>query len=131
MSSAPNQQPSGLSGNVVVIAIALMFICVVGAATTMVMAVEDGARVESLIVIMLGALGTIVTAVAGLYVSIATKRQVDFLANGGTDAKVRAGIADMIDGRYLRDDVHEQLALDRAVRAREVVPVDPGKPATS
>lgn len=124
MSSAPQ---SGPSGNVLVVTIAGMFICVIAAATLLSVAVEDGARVESLIVIMLASLTTTIAAVAGLYVSVGTKRQVDFLANGGTDSKIRAGIADMVHPEFLRDDVSDQLAVDRAVRDRQTppVPLDP------
>lgn len=42
---------------------------------------------------------------------------VDYLANGGTDAKIRAGIADVVKEDFIKDDVGEQLDADRATRA--------------
>lgn len=44
-------------------------------------------------------------------------RKVDYLANGGMDAKVRAGVADVVKPTLLNDDAAEQITADRATRA--------------
>lgn len=113
--SSTTPQPSG---NVLVIAIAAMFVCVIVSATLLVMAVEDGARVESMVVIMLSALTTTIAALATLAQVNAVRKQVDFLANGGTDSKVRAAVADVLRHDLIREDAAEQLAVDRVVRER-------------
>lgn len=60
--------------------------------------------------------GAMVASIIGLAKGAETARTVDELANGKMDAKIRAGIGDMIDPRYLRDDVAAQLEADRARR---------------
>lgn len=120
MSPVPPPRSSSPSGNVLVLAIAGMFVVVVASITFMVIAVEDGARVESMIGLMLAALTPTIATLVTLAQVRNMGQQVDFLANGGTDAKVRAAVADVIDPAVLRDDVHDQLAVDRAVRDRQV-----------
>lgn len=83
---------------------------------------------ETDLVKLLGAVGTglaLVIAQVANYVKTgrvesrvaAQGAQVEYLTNGGTDAKVRAGLADIIDPRFLKPDVGEQLEADRAHRA--------------
>lgn len=125
MSPVPPPHQSGPSDNVMILAVVMIFASVVASITTMAVAVEDGARLESLATQLLAA----VPATLGVLVLLAklhgVGRQVDFLANGGTDAKVRAAIGDVVDPALLRDDAHDQIAVDRAVRDRQALPSTP------
>lgn len=125
MSPVPPPVQSGPSTNVIILAVMAMFVCVVGSITLMAIAVEDGARLESLVGQLLAALTPTIATVALLAKVHGVGRQVDFLANGGTDAKVRAAVADVIDPDLLRDDAHDQIAVDRAVRDRQALPSTP------
>lgn len=40
------------------------------------------------------------------------ENKVDYMVNGGTDAKIRAGIADVVKPEFLRDDAADQLEAD-------------------
>jgi hypothetical protein len=75
---------------------------------------------ETDLVKLLGAIGTGAALVAAQIAQYLKTRQmgksVEYLANGGTDAKVRAGVADVIDPRYLKAGVKDQLEADRAHR---------------
>lgn len=122
MSPVPPPQQSGPSTNVIVAAVAAMFVCVVASITLMAVAVDDGARVESLVGQLLAALTPTIATIALLAKVHGMGRQVDFLANGGTDAKVRAAVADVLDPDLLREDAHDQIAVDRAVRDRQALP---------
>lgn len=125
MSPIPPPNQSGPSTNVIVLAVLAMFVCVVGSITLMAIAVEDGARLESLVGQLLATLTPTIATVALLAKVHGVGRQVDFLANGGTDAKVRAAVADVIDPDLLREDAHDQIAVDRAVRDRQALPHTP------
>ncbi len=124
MSPVPPRQ-TGVSSNVMIIAVMAMFVCVVGSITLMAIAVEDGERLESLVGQLLASLPPTLGVLVLLSKVHGMGQQVDFLANGGTDAKVRAAVADVIDPDLLRDDAHDQLAVDRAVRDRQALPNTP------
>lgn len=71
---------------------------------------------------LLGAIGTGLALVAGQAVQIAkqrsTDRKVDYLANGGTDAKTRAGVADVVRPEFLKPEyLADQLEADQEHRA--------------
>lgn len=79
------------------------------------------------VVPILTALGIAAAGVAGQVLNYIKSRsiehgqqvintKVDYLANGGTDAKVRAGIADVVRPEFLRDDSGDQIAADRVHR---------------
>lgn len=114
------------SSNALVIGIAGCFVAVVTACTAIYIANPAGENITSVLTILLGSLGSTIAVLATLAkVGDVDKRvgdvdrKVDFLANGGTDAKIRAGIADVVKDEFLKDEegTAEQLEADRAHRA--------------
>lgn len=67
---------------------------------------------------VIGLAGVVVTQLVSTRKAEETNRQVRYLANGGTDAKIRAGIADVIKPELLKDEdgTAAQLEADRAHR---------------
>lgn len=105
-----------VSGTALIWAIAAMFIAVVGAVCVIAVAVPDSQNPAGLIGLLLGAFATLVVNIGVLFQLSQVKRNVDYLANGGTDSKVRAAIADVVDDQFLRDDAEPQLTEDRLHR---------------
>lgn len=69
------------------------------------------------VIALLGTLGPLAKKVEATKDRMeAVDEKVDYLANGGTDAKVRAGIADVVKDEFLKDDAEDQLQADRAHR---------------
>ncbi|UUW92664.1 hypothetical protein [Pimelobacter simplex] len=111
--------------NAVVLAIAAGFVTIVAAAAV-VFVVEPDAATEFVTPLLTFA-GTTFAVIAGL-ASVGRKQdeqrrqlddvssKVEYLANGGTDAKVRAGVADVIRSELLDPKAAEQIAADRAHR---------------
>lgn len=118
--------------NAVVLAIAAGFVTIVAAATVVFLA--DSAAAAGFVTPLLTFAGTTFAVVAGL-ASVGRKQdeqrrqlddvssKVEYLANGGTDAKVRAGVADVIRSELLDPKAAEQLAADRAHREAGPGPV--------
>lgn len=94
------------------------FVTVVLASVTVVVLVPDQSAV-ALTTALLGSLTSTIAVLAALAKVSAVDEKVEYLANGGTDAKIRAGIADVVKPELLRADADtdELLAADRAHRA--------------
>lgn len=105
-----------VSGTALILAIAAMFIAVTAAVTIIAVAVPESQNPAGLVGLLLGAFATLVVNVGVLFQLGQVKRNVDYLANGGTDSKIRAAIADVVDARYIRDDAQPQLTEDRLHR---------------
>lgn len=123
------------TNNAVIGAIVACFVTIV-VCSTVVFAVDHEAA-GGFLTPLLGFAGTTIALVAGL-TTINRKqaeqqaqldevqRTANYLANGGTDAKVRAGLADALKPELLKDDpeTKAQLEADRAYRD-----AGPGGPA--
>lgn len=60
--------------------------------------------------------GTMVTGIVGLVLTEQVRGTVDELANGKMDAKIRAGVADVLPDHMVDPKVRPQVARDRATR---------------
>jgi hypothetical protein len=96
--------------------IVLIFVCTLLAATVIYIAVPDR---ESTVPLIL-ALIALPTTVAGTLLTLTkvnqTNSQVEQLTNGLMDAKVRAGVADVLPEHLLDPQARDQIAIDRATR---------------
>lgn len=107
----------------IVVALAVCFIVInIGTVVAFI------AHPEADVVALMAPLLTNFVTLAGIVVAIVngnktaqqlerTDEKVDYLANGGTDAKIRAGIADVLRPDLLKPDATEQLTADRVHRA--------------
>lgn len=139
----PGEQPAAGAG-VMIAAMICGTIVVLGVVGGLVALVKTTGESGTDVVPIITALGIGAAAVAGQVVNYLKSRtieqgqraidaKVDYLANGGTDAKLRAGVADVVRPEFLRDDVSDQLAADRVHRANgpsthtspPAVPVEP------
>jgi hypothetical protein len=114
--SAPK---TGVSGTAVVIGVVVAFCVVVTAVVVLLIAAPADRDVSTTIPALLAAVGTLGTSLLALLGIRSIDQKVDYLANGGTDAKIRAGIADVVKPELLKDDdsTAAQLDVDRAHRA--------------
>lgn len=114
--------------NPVIAVIAGIVACFVTIAvcSTVVYAVDSEAAADFLTPV-LGFAGTTLALIAGLVAVTRkqeetarqlddVKRDVTYLANGGMDAKVRAGVADVLPDHLLDPEAAEQIEADRAYR---------------
>lgn len=101
---------------VVVVCATIIVVSFVGALSLILITVDQSTLPEGWLALFLAAIPGLVTAMANLARTESVKRQVDDLANGGMDAKIRAGVADAVRDEYLDPDQARQLAVDRARR---------------
>lgn len=125
-------RPPGISGNVLVVSLVVAFVAVMGTVIALVLAVEDDARVTSLLGLVLPALASLGVLLGSLYKLTAvaetaesTRERVEVIAsqttdltNGGLDAKVRAAVADVLADHLIDPGATAQLGVDRARRSR-------------
>lgn len=102
-----------VSGNVIALSIVAVFIATLGTVVAFAIAVDDGARVASLIGLVLPSTSAVILALVQLYKLQSIERTVSDLANGRGDAKNRVAIADVVKPEFLQDDAHERIAADR------------------
>jgi hypothetical protein len=108
---------NGNKGSTVLVGgIVMCFVVVVLACTAVYLADPGGDNVAGFITPILGFTGTTLALLATLHKLNQTDEKVDYLANGGTDAKIRAGIADVVRPELLKPEAGEQLEADRAHR---------------
>lgn len=120
-----NQKPTTSATVVVVAVVALMFCVVVVAVVGLTIFAREGTDVGPTVTALLGALATAIPILVTL-VKVQEQgakqeelsEKVDYLANGGTDAKNRAALADVLKPELLKDDpeTQAQLEADRAHR---------------
>ncbi len=112
--------------NAVALAVTVCFVAVV-AASTAVYAIDRDAAGD-FVTPLFTALGTTVALIAGLAQlgrkQADTERKVDealagvnYLSNGGMDAKVRAGVADVLPDHLIDPEAKPQIEQDRVRRA--------------
>lgn len=100
------------SSPVLLICLTVVIVCGLGAAALMVATVEASQRPEGWLALFLAALPGLLTTMVTLARTESIGRQVDDLANGGMDAKIRAGVADTLRPELLDPDQADQLAAD-------------------
>ena len=115
----------GVSGTVLIVGIVCVFCFTVAGVVALTVAVPEGQDPSTLVTLLLGSLAPTVAAIAGL-VKVAgvgqrveqVARQTDEMANGLMDAKIRAGVADVLPDDLVDDQAHAQLEVDRQRRDR-------------
>src|SRR5690606_31731792 len=90
---------------VLALAVTACFVAVVSACTVIYVVNPGGDNVTSVLTVLLGSLGSTIAVLATLAKVQDVDRKVEYLANGGMDAKVRAGVADV-----MRDDMLDPTA---------------------
>jgi len=100
---------------VLIVCVTVFGVFVIGASVlVMLQADSDGPLLAGL---LLSQLATTIPVIASLARTEKVAAQVDELHNGKMDAKIRAGVADVIPGELLDDEyVRHQLAADRIRR---------------
>lgn len=117
MSNPRTQPPSvPVSGTVLIICAAATFCVVIGVSGLVFVAVDESKNPVGLVAMFLAAFSAFMTSIATLVTVGKIKAQVDYLANGGSDAKARAALADVLNPSLIRDDAQEQLVADRIHR---------------
>lgn len=99
----------------VVVGVVAMF-CTTMLGVTLVAVLVPADDAATLIALLLGFASTAVPAVIGLAKITGVERQVTELSNGLMDAKVRAGVADVLPEDLHDPAIRSQLAADRATR---------------
>lgn len=130
--STPEPQPQRGSATplVAVIVGVVVIVCfTMASCVALFVAAPEGANTGSLITILLGNLAPTLAVLALLAKQQQTDQKVDTigqtthrLANGLLDAKIRAGVADVLDPAYIDETAVQQLATDRAHRDRGTNP---------
>lgn len=115
--------PRPVSGNAVVLAATVLVVVLVGAVVALGIAIDDGARVASLVGLVLPVVGVAVPALLALakihnvadQVDKVEQRTLD-LTNGHMDRKIRAAVADVLRPGLIDPQAKDQLVVDRASR---------------
>lgn len=127
--SPPIKPPS--NSTAIVVAVCVVFCFTLATVAAIFIAAPDGANTGSLITSLLGTLAPTIAALALLVKVNSTEAKVDRveattdrLANGLLDAKIRAGVADVLDPSLIDETAHQQLATDRHHRSKGTSPDD-------
>lgn len=114
------------NNNVLVIVGGVVFCFVVAACVAVFIAAPEGANTGSLVAILIGSLAPTLASLGVLAKVNGTEAKVDQVAqdtyrltNGLLDAKVRAGMADVLPDHLIDPDAHEQIKADRLVRGEQ------------
>ena len=107
---------AGVSGTVVAVCITVLVCFTLAVCCAIFIAVPDGARSGSMVVIILASLGPAVATLAALVGVRQIASHVTQLTNGLMDSKIRAGVADVLPDDVIDPAAHEQLQLDRQRR---------------
>lgn len=109
--------------NTVVLGAVVIFVATLGTIVALAFAVDDGARVESLVGLILPAAGTLLLALLALdkigkvdQVVQRVDKTTGELANGLMDSKIRAAVAEVIRDAYVDPSAHQLLEADRRRR---------------
>lgn len=105
------------NNNTLAVVIGVCFCFVVAGVVAIVFAVPEGANIGSLVTIMFAGLGTTIAAVAALTKVEKVKDKMDDLSNGLMDAKIRAGVSEVLKDQFL-DQSPESLRQNEVDRAR-------------
>lgn len=105
------------SNTALIAGVVACFVAVVTACTLVFIFAPDGADVGIFLSSILGFAGSTVAALVTLAQVQKVGRSVDYLANGGMDSKVRAGVADVLRPELVDPEVEQLLQHDRHNRA--------------
>lgn len=111
--------------------VVVIFVATLGTIVLLAFAIEDGARIESLVGLILPAAGTLLLALLALDRVAKVDEKIDRvgqqttdLTNGLLDAKVRAAVADVLAPHMVDPAAEQQLVSDRARRDAATVASD-------
>lgn len=110
-----NPGQGNVSGSVLVGGVVAMFITTTAASVLLAIFAQESTTV---IAVLFANLAAALPSVLALAKVSNTAEQVDKLANGLMDAKVRAGLADVLPDELIDPDAQHQLRADRARRAQ-------------
>lgn len=120
---------SNRNNNVVVIVGGVVFCFVVAACVAVFIAAPDGANTGTLVTTLIGSLAPTLAALGVLAKVNNTDAKVDRVAedtyrltNGLLDAKVRAGVADVLPDHMIDPKALDQIESDRQVRDEQHLP---------
>lgn len=121
----PNNKTTPASGNVIILAVCVVFVVTLGAAVAVTSAVEDGARASSLVSMILPVGGTALLALLALFkigevqqVAEEVRAHTVDLTNGKMDAKIRAGVADVLADALIDPQAYPLVEQAREIRDR-------------
>lgn len=104
------------TSNLAIVAATVLASVTLVAVVTLVVFAPADADLGLLLGLLFTNVGTMVTAIVGLVRTEQVRGTVDELANGKMDAKIRAGVADVLPNHLIDPAVDDQLVEDRAVR---------------
>lgn len=121
MSSSSRQEAqAAINGTVLVIALAAVFCFTASAVVVIAVAVPDGGNAGSLIALLVATLAPTLATIANLVKTTGVEQRLEDVAanaeqltNGGMDAKIRAGVADVLRPSMVDPEVEAQLVHDR------------------
>lgn len=93
----------------------LVSVTILGMVTLVVFA-PDGVDIGMLVGLLFSNVATLLAVIVGLVRTEQVKGTVDDLANGKMDAKIRAGVADVLPDHMVDPKARPQVELDRAAR---------------
>jgi hypothetical protein len=100
-----------------IVGIVACFVTVVTACTVAFIFTPEGDAVATFLTMVLGFATSTVAALVTLTKVQAVDQKVDYLANGGMDSKVRAGVAEVLKDEFVDPDAKSLIEADRAHRA--------------
>lgn len=109
---ANQKQPS----TALIISVAVVACVAIASVALILVTLEKSELPEGWLGMFLGFLGTTMVAVISLAKIDKIGQQVDDLANGKMDAKIRAGVADVLGDHLIDPAATQQLEADRARR---------------
>lgn len=110
-----NKQPS----TALIVAVTIVAVSTIASITLILITLDKSELPEGWLGLFLGFLGSLIVAVLGLAKIDRVDRKVDDLSNGLMDAKIRAGVADVLAPHLIDPTMDEQLRTD-AQRRRSV-----------
>lgn len=127
--------PNDRTARTVILAIVILFSVTLVAVTLLTLFTKDPESNTALVASLFGNLGAIAAVLVNLQRTASVEEKVDTvgqqtsdLVNGLLDAKVRAGVADVMHPDLIDPDAHAQLHADRAKRTAydDAHPTDEG-----
>lgn len=111
----PNRKAS--TSTLLVAGIVACFVTVVTASTVAFIFAPDGDAVAMFLTMVLGFATSTIAVLVTLTKVQSVDEKVEYLANGGMDAKVRAGVAEVLRPELVDPEAEDLIAVDRVTRA--------------
>lgn len=102
--------------NGLIFGVVACFVTVVVACTVAFIAAPDGDAVVTFLTMVLGFASTTVAALITLTKVQGVDKKVDYLANGGMDSKIRAGVAEVLRPHLIKPEAEALIEKDKAHR---------------